>query len=640
MKCRHQQQQTAESEAYAVDALAGGAIARATPGGVAGIQRQGAAPATLTELDELLNKFDVPEAKVIELLGKLTGGDKQIVLGEMGGGNARRNKLANALSLNEMKMALDNLQAPLIKALDWLRMAAGGSALMLNWLDIKGFVFNAKQGERDAIKDTHKGFFLDVCKNENIVEAVTMLKYDLPTQISWCNGESNSLTLSQLTPLLQNRKPDELTIIAGDFYYPFWTKVAKPAEITNLVDLLFPRNLVGKLEWWSRIDKVPPEELRAKAVAEPDEDIRKSVATSGKLIVYFKDALDAEPYINFIFDLGGDWQYWKVWADAKTISYKGLMEAALKRNKITDPVTKEFVTNLLKPLPEPEMRNYLRKMPDASAKVLAAQQMTADLLLSEYGNFNGPSLAKEVNMEIAKAEVNPKFVELLSVADKTTNGIFVDRPFSLDARFTVSLRRDLVEVSVGVALAAAAGDARAASLLPGAKPEWLKRIMATWDGKFKLKNTDKEIPLKFNVSLDGGPNVVTAHSGKWVWPNLNAANWFVPDDRQPGQKEAVTQAPVHEFGHLIGNKDEYALSAKHFIEVTGRDPTKELKPKTKGGKARVLEEKDRKGNKRYTDNVSVMGAGGPVLAAHIKPIEDWVNANLRPEEPPFKVVPA
>ncbi len=171
-------------------------------------------------------------------------------------------------------------------------------------------------------------------------------------------------------------------------------------------------------------------------------------------------------------------------------------------------------------------------------------------------------------------------------------------------------------------------DDRARELLPAAKQIWLRRIRAAWGNRFRLANGQRTIPLRFLVNLDSGPNHVNIHSGVWAWPNLNAGNWFAPDhENVPQQEEAVSQAPVHEFGHLIGNVDEYNRTAEHYVQVTGQ-------PVTSAG---TVPETDTKGVTRYTNSLSLMGSGSTVEPRHIDNILGWVNANLRAGEPAFRV---
>ena len=93
---------------------------------------------------------------------------------------------------------------------------------------------------------------------------------------------------------------------------------------------------------------------------------------------------------------------------------------------------------------------------------------------------------------------------------------------------------------------------------------------------------------------------------------------------------AVSTAPIHEFGHLIGNLDEYMIGAAHYLTVVGRTPV---------GDPNAAAETDTAGTTRYANTVSVMGQGSTILQRHVEKLLTWVNANLRPGEPPFTFAP-
>jgi hypothetical protein len=182
--------------------------------------------------------------------------------------------------------------------------------------------------------------------------------------------------------------------------------------------------------------------------------------------------------------------------------------------------------------------------------------------------------------------------------------------------------------------------------------------MGAWNNRFKFVN-DKHpnIPLQFTLSFDGGPNKVTVHSGLWVWPKLNASNWFVPDATNADPKVAsqapqIAQAPVHEFGHLIGNLDEYDLDASHYLGTTGSPvPAAVPVPGTMGAPVTGAADPTGKADPtdptgvlhRYTVQNSVMGGGGGmppnVLARHVQNILDWVNTHKQTSETAFTIQP-
>ncbi len=268
-------------------------------------------------------------------------------------------------------------------------------------------------------------------------------------------------------------------------------------------------------------------------------------------------------------------------------------------------------------------REHLRNLSDDALAELRTSPVPADVIRDTFGSRAAPVL-RVLNGEISSGEANVTTSEDL-LAGPTT-GPFTSMHFGGDNRFNVAYRRDRVNVSVGVELTAA--DDRARELLPTAKQIWLRRIRAAWGSRFRLTNGQRTIPLRFIINLDSGPNHVNVHSGVWAWPNLNAGNWFAPDHEQvPQQEEAVSQAPVHEFGHLIGNVDEYNRTAEHYVQVTGQ-------PVTSAG---TVPETDTKGVTRYTNSLSLMGSGSTVEPRHIDNILGWVNANLRTGEPAFHV---
>jgi hypothetical protein len=270
-------------------------------------------------------------------------------------------------------------------------------------------------------------------------------------------------------------------------------------------------------------------------------------------------------------------------------------------------------------------REHLRNLPDEDLTALrGGNPVPADVIRDTFGG-HASDVMRVLHGEISSGEAETSTSETL-LAGPTTSP-FVAMDFGGDRRFTIAYRRDRVDVSVGVELEAV--DDRAETLLAAAKTIWLDRIRRAWGNRFRLTNGDRTIPLRFHINLDSGSNHVNVHSGVWAWPNLNAGNWFAPDHEQvPQQEEAVSQAPVHEFGHLIGNADEYNRTAEHYVQVTGEAVTS----------PNAVPETDTAGTTRYTNSLSLMGSGTQVEPRHANSIVDWVNRNLRSGEPAFSVV--
>lgn len=270
-------------------------------------------------------------------------------------------------------------------------------------------------------------------------------------------------------------------------------------------------------------------------------------------------------------------------------------------------------------------RDHLRNLSDTDLTALrGGNPVVADVINDSFGS-HAAEILRVLNGEIASGEAEVSTSEDLLAGDPT--GVFVSRHFGGDHRFDINYTRTSVNVSVGVELTAV--DDRARTLLAAAKAIWTQRIQDAWGSRFQLTNGDRTIPLRFNINLDAGSNHVNVHSGVWAWPNLNAGNWFAPDHEQvPQQEEAVSAAPVHEFGHLIGNNDEYSRTAEHYVQVTGEAITS----------PNAIPETDTAGTTRYTNRLSLMGQGTQIEPRHAQSVVDWVNRNLRSGEPEFRVV--
>jgi hypothetical protein len=272
-------------------------------------------------------------------------------------------------------------------------------------------------------------------------------------------------------------------------------------------------------------------------------------------------------------------------------------------------------------------REYIRNLNDADLSTLVMSHIPEDTITEAWGD-DGASVKSALMGEISSGEKTVSTNETLLAGDGTSP--FVAMNFGGDHRFTITYKRDGVDVEASVKLTPV--DDRAKELLPAAITTWTTNIQNAWNDKFKITNGQRTIPLRFHPQLgESGTNEVNVHSGEWVWPNLNAGNWFVPDTvNQPGQADAVAKAPIHEFGHLIGNLDEYSITAAHYLEVVGTaaatDPNANAQTDTAG-------------TTRYTNVNSIMGQGGPALQRHVQNILDFVNANLRTGEPTFSFAP-
>jgi len=135
------------------------------------------------------------------------------------------------------------------------------------------------------------------------------------------------------------------------------------------------------------------------------------------------------------------------------------------------------------------------------------------------------------------------------------------------------------------------------------KRKWLDGINAKWNDKYRLVNDRKKISISFwAVFTDVNPqqevDVVRRPktSGDWDMGTWDAAD---------GEGDTQGDAAAHEFGHMIGNKDEHDL------------------PDGKGGK------KDLGG--------AMDDAAEEAKQRHFEQFRTWLNAHRTPGESEFKL---
>jgi hypothetical protein len=135
------------------------------------------------------------------------------------------------------------------------------------------------------------------------------------------------------------------------------------------------------------------------------------------------------------------------------------------------------------------------------------------------------------------------------------------------------------------------------------KKAWLEGINAKWNNKFQFNNGKRKVSLDFwAVFTDLNPHVEVdvvnkpKSSGDW-----DRRHWDAGDSEGDTQGDAA----AHEFGHMIGNKDEYNLP-------------------------------DGKGGKKSLDGV-MSHAAQEAKERHFTQFLNWLNAHRNAKEPEFKL---
>jgi hypothetical protein len=102
-----------------------------------------------------------------------------------------------------MVTALNDLNFDLETKLTWLNAEMTVTRWELDYPAIKPWITAAQQSERDALKtDPWKAFFVVVCTNATMEEAVGDLNHDLDTQVRWMVAESDAATVLATTSFI------------------------------------------------------------------------------------------------------------------------------------------------------------------------------------------------------------------------------------------------------------------------------------------------------------------------------------------------------------------------------------------------------------------------------------------------------
>ena len=157
------------------------------------------------------------------------------------------------------------------------------------------------------------------------------------------------------------------------------------------------------------------------------------------------------------------------------------------------------------------------------------------------------------------------------------------------------------------------------------KKIWRDGIANRWNGKFHIEN-DHRLALVFEPVFT---EVLAHHTVKLHKPPIvreNSSNWYVgPTANADASKPPDTttgDTAAHEFGHLVGLEDEYRLTAAEFKRLVGRDPTAA----------------DQDPDIGYTVPRLMSAGQADVEERHLKPFIDWLNANKRSGEKPYRLV--
>jgi len=158
------------------------------------------------------------------------------------------------------------------------------------------------------------------------------------------------------------------------------------------------------------------------------------------------------------------------------------------------------------------------------------------------GQRLAPSLARNLAPKVSE-EVNTKVEETLVTGKNKT------QKYSWNAKYSVYMYEDAIVIEVRIKLKGKVSDKT--------KKAWLAGIESKWNNKYRFANEKRKVSLSFwAVFTDLNPHavvdVVSKPKSRGDW---DMGTWDAGD----GEGDTQGDAASHEFGHMIGNKDEYNL---------------------------------------------------------------------------------
>ena len=619
-----------------------------TPEGV--VQREDGETDHIAQLDEMLDAFNTPEEDVITIMGELTPAEKTTVLEPRQG---YKQKTADALNVEEMTRAVRNLNPPLVTKLEWI-WAATIVTSATDYSEIQSLITSAPSSEYADVARL-KGFFLDVCDNDTIVQAVTDLQFDLLTQLDWIRSEMTSVRMELDYATIKNLivmadQPSRDRLKTDDWRDFFVSVCTNETMVEALGDLQF--DLPTKLDWLreemisvrAELDYTTIQPMITTA-STPEKDALKT----DEWREFFTQVCDNETILTAVTDL--EWDFatrldWFVaegrdfgveiipqlpeqeeavrqamWDNATVMGYMRGAFPALDfwRTQLIlkygaedggPDATNQLLGLLQTSAPASQVRRMFTQMSEADFAILSVEDGVREVLQGVYGDTEADPLVRMLNGEPIAEEtgVTRDLSETLLVGE--TTGTFSEREFGGTAGFDVAYLRDRLQVTVRVSLVPI--DPVAAAQLPAAQPVWETNIESAWN-RFNVANGEVTIPLNFDIVFTSSNphHVVNVHPNAPVgWPSVDMNNWWTQS----------LISPNHEFGHMLGNPDEYFISAEHFREILGYLPSE-------APAGEVTTDTDVAGTSRYATTNSIMGSnsGAAVQPRHLDYFVDWVN---------------
>ncbi|HVR96000.1 MAG TPA: hypothetical protein VMW27_05260 [Thermoanaerobaculia bacterium] len=160
--------------------------------------------------------------------------------------------------------------------------------------------------------------------------------------------------------------------------------------------------------------------------------------------------------------------------------------------------------------------------------------------------FKGISGDFEVLNSIFGVSAISGTVSLRSKLEKLAHWEYVSEESECTYEWTAAYQQIWTHVAVRIRLIPTLGTVTD-EVINGLKLEWQDEIQTIWNNRWACARSG-ELPCR--LSFEAQWVDAEAHHTVWVWPGSGRANmkrWF----------EISKRTAAHEFGHMLGNADEY-----------------------------------------------------------------------------------
>jgi hypothetical protein len=201
-------------------------------------------------------------------------------------------------SNDEMADAVTLLGGDLEFKLTWMK--AEGA----DWPRVKALIAGAPEPQRVALRtDAWRAFFVEVCSDKEMAEAVALLGGDLLMKLTWMKAEDTNWSLVKPELMATTDEAQKAAVRADAGMRALFVEICNDVEMAEAVDLL-GGDLKFKLGWMKAEDS-NWDLIRQKIAATADEAQRKAVLDDEDLKRWILDTVGQINYMVAVGMLGG-----------------------------------------------------------------------------------------------------------------------------------------------------------------------------------------------------------------------------------------------------------------------------------------------------------------------------------------------